>query len=296
MIIGEPIDIDLADVSVNLSENEAPAWSASKVYGFGETVVYNHHVYSCILKDLSGQNPELTTGYAWALKETTNAFKAFDGVLSNPSVSSGSLQFTISDISDVAAVAIFDVNCEQFKIDLYDGLNQWLSSEVVDVSGFNYTSFYDFLFTQPSSATSNQIFTDIPAITEKVRLTAIGSGYVAIGEIKILGRLHDIGWALMDSATEAEITSYSKYQDNDFGVPEFRYLPARVNSQFKVHSPKEYFEEFWSVLKPIVGRQLAYWGSLERPTTIGFGILRSISLPESLPDDYIYKIDFEGVQ
>lgn len=299
MFIGTIKTLDLDDVTSNRPENEAPVYDAATTYDIADEVIYNHAIYGCLVDGTLGKQPDthssrFQTPQYWQLKGPTNAFAAVDGVLSVATKNdSGGVAFIFTNISNIAGVGIFNAIGETASAVYFDINDDPISSETINLSGFNLNSYYDWLFTQPSSGNTNYIFRNIPVSCRRVRVSVLG-GPTALGEVSIIEDGYDIGRALFGS--KINVKSRSIYQDDEFGIPRYVQRPSRVNATFEVFGERDFIEALWGRLRDLSGLRVVYEAQEDRTITTGAGIVRGISVPINLPNGYLFSIEIEGVQ
>lgn len=299
MFIGEIKDLDLADVTSNLPENEAPNYVGGTTYNIGDEVIYSHVVYGCLVDGTVSRRPDsfssrYQTPQYWQVKGPTNAFAAVDGVLATPTVNpDGDIVFTISNFANISGVAIFDAKGASATADFFDALGALIDTQTINLLGFNLNSYYEWLFSVPSAGNSNYIFSGFPVNTVKTVVTIAGDA-TSLGEVNVIANGYQIGNSLYGS--KVNIASRSVYQDDDFGVPRFIKRPSRVNSTFEVLGEQTFVDTLWGALRSLSGSRVVCEAQKGRPVTTGIGIVRDITVPIAFPRGYIFSIEIEGVQ
>jgi hypothetical protein len=299
MFIGSIKDLDLADVTSNLPETEAPAYSVATTYDIGDEVIFAHAIYGCLVDGTIGKQPDLfssrfQTPQYWQVKGPTNAFAAVDGVLStiteNPS---GNIVFTIENFANIAGVGIFDAFGATAKAEFYSASDALVATQTINLLGFSLNSYYDWLFTQPSSGNSNHIFSDFPVSSVSVTVTIEGDS-TRLGEVNIIEDGYNIGRALY--GTTIRVASRSIYEDDEFGVPRYVKRPSRVNATFEIFGEQVFIDTLWGELRRLSGDRVVYQAHEGRSVTTGVGIVRDITVPINFPAGYIFSLETEGVQ
>lgn len=299
MFIGEIKSLDLSDVGVNLPEDEAPAYDPAATYNIADEVIYDHRVYGCLMNGTTGKRPDLHSSryqspQYWEPKGPTNAFACVDGTLSTPTRNeAGEIVLTIDNFANIAGVGIFDAWGAQAVARFYDSAGALIDTQSVNLTGFNYASYHAWLFTTPSAASSNHIFRDFPVLARKVVLTIEGAR-TSLGEVSVIQSAYNFGKALMGS--NVRVASRSVYEDDAFGVPAYKYRPARVNASFELLGARDYIEAIWARMRVLSGERVVYEAAEGRTITTGTGLVRDINVPVELPDHYAFSIEIEGVQ
>lgn len=299
LLLGELLTLDLANVTSNLPENEAPTFVAGTIYNIGDEVIFDHAIYGCLVDGTSGKRPDqysdqYQTPQYWQRKSSTNAYAAVDGLLSVASQNqNGDIVLTIYGFSNIAGVGVLDAAGQTATAEFFDSADQSIHTESITVSGYDFGSLYGFFFTAPSSSFTNYIFRGFPVSATKVTVTISGAP-TQLGELVILKSTYSCGQSKMGA--EAQIASRSIYEDNSFGVPEYRYRPGRVNASFPIVGDRSFTDALWGRLRALSGRRVSYEADPSRPITTGVGILRDVSVPVELPNHYLFTIEIEGVQ
>jgi hypothetical protein len=244
------------------------------------------------------KRPDLTsnrfqTPQYWQVKGATNAFAAFDGVLSTPSVNDGDLVFGVSGLFNIAGVGIFDARGALARAEFFNSSDVLVRVEEINLSGFNLNSYYEWLFTQPSSGNSNYIFRNVPVAAVRAEITIEGENTV-LGELVVIGQGYNIGKALYGS--RVVIASRSIYEDDQFGVPRYVKKPSRSNATFEIFGEQNFIDTLWGDLRRLSGDRVIYSAQEGRPVTTGAGIVRDLSVPVDYPDFYMFSLEIEGVQ
>lgn len=299
MFVGTIKTLDLNDVTSSLPETEAPVYDAGATYNIADEVIFAHVVYGCLVDGTVGRQPDIFSSsfqspQFWQAKGPTNAFAALDGVLSTPSVNdAGDLVFTIANLGSIAGVAIFDAFGTTATAQFFNASETLLTTQSVNLLGFNLNSYYEWLFTQPQGGSSNHIFRGFPANSAKVVLTIEGEE-TSLGDVVIIEQGYNIGDSLYGS--NVRVASRSIYEDDGFGVPRYRRRPSRVNATFEIFGEQAFVDTLWGELRSLSGDRVVYEAQAGRPVTTGLGIMRDITVPIDFPSGYIFSLEIEGVQ
>lgn len=299
MFIGSIKQLDLADVTSSLPEDEAPAYNPATTYSINDLVIDDNAVYGCLIDGTVGRKPsEFSSRFQapqyWVLRGPTNAFAAVDGVLSTPTVNTaGNIVFTIDGFANIAGVGIFDAFGTTAKAEFYNSSDALVDTQEINLLGFNLNSYYDWLFTPPSSGNSNFIFSGFPAGSVKVVVTITGDT-TRLGELAIVQAGFNIGKALY--GTNIRVASRSIYEDDEFGIPRYVKRPSRVNATFQIYGQQILVDTLWGALRGLSGDIVVYQAQEGRSVTTGIGIARDITVPIDFPAGYIFSFEIEGVQ
>lgn len=299
MFIGSIKMLDLANVTSNLPEDDAPAYNPATTYDINDLVIDENKVYGCLIDGTVGRKPSdfssrFQTPQYWVLRGPTNAFAAVDGVLSTPTVNNaGNIVFTIDGFANIAGVGIFDAFGTTAKAEFYNSSDALVDTQEINLLGFNLNSYYEWLFTPPSSGNSNFIFSGFPPGSVKVVVTITGDT-TRLGELAIVQTGFNIGNALY--GTSVRIASRSIYEDDEFGIPRYVKKPSRVNATFQIYGEQVLVDTLWGALRGLSGDIVVYQAQEGRSVTTGLGIARDITVPVDFPAGYIFSFEIEGVQ
>lgn len=299
MFIGSIKQLDLADVTSNLPEDDAPAYNPATTYDINDLVVFGNAVYGCLIDGTIGRQPDLfssrfQTPQYWVLRGPTNAFAAVDGVLSTPTVNlSGDIVFTITGFANIAGVGIFDAFGTTATAEFFNSSDVLIATQEINLLGFSLNSYYEWLFTPPSSGNTNHIFSDFPVNSVSVVVTIAGDS-TRLGELSIVQTGYQIGNALY--GTSIRVASRSIYEDDEFGIPRYVKRPSRVNATFQIYGDQVLVDTLWGALRALSGDVVVYQAQEGRSVTTGVGIARDITVPIDFPRGYIFSFEIEGVQ
>lgn len=299
MFIGSIKELDLADVTSNLPEDDAPAYNPATTYDINDLVIDDNKVYGCLIDGTVGRKPSdfssrFQTPQFWALRGPTNAFAAVDGVLSTPTVNpSGDIVFTITDFANIAGVGIFDAFGTTATAEFFNASDTIIETQEINLLGFNLNSYYEWLFTPPTGGAANHIFSGFPVNSVKVVVTIAGDE-TRLGELSIVQTGYKIGNALY--GTSIRVASRSVYEDDEFGIPRYVKRPSRVNATFQIFGEQLLVDTLWGALRALSGDIVVYQAQEGRAVTTGVGIVRDITVPVDFPDGYIFAFEIEGVQ
>ncbi|WP_108262258.1 hypothetical protein [Mangrovicoccus ximenensis] len=302
------------DVTVSLAEDDAPAWAAGTSYALNEAVVRDHRVYVSAIADNLGNDPALedqgSAAARWLLYRWTNAFSAFDGVLTNPSgavTGDGTLKGDQAGygldagesplIIDMAVDALdtlllFGIDAVEVRVICIDGAGTAVLDRVAPVSGRTVSSWWEWR-SKPFTAGSNKLAVlDVPASTIRV-IVALRGASVALGEI-VAGSRTYVG-ATLHNGTSGKAVTASRYEFNAYGQLQLVTRPTRNEMTYACACDAAY----WARIKPLMDRMagtlVGAVGAAHRPSTIQFGVLGTVDWSEELPDEYEFSFTVKGV-
>ncbi len=294
--IGECYDIDYDNVTTNLSRSEYPEWRATETYAFGDFVVFDGHIYKSIVAGNNNLDPSIHssddfTPFVWSFQGSPNDTAAIDAYTSTKSVNeTGSIEYRFTGLGGVAAVALMKASGQEAIVECLSGGNV-VSTHTKNILGFSTSSYISWRFDDPEPALQSQLFSEIPYVTDEIKVTITGAP-TSIGDIILLKSLLDFGSTLIGSNFTADGQSKYSIQANQTAllIPK---EPLR-NMSFKVHAKRDEFESYHNQVEELMKTIVVYVGADERPSTFGKGIITILKTNYGLPDDHIIMFETEG--
>lgn len=218
MRVIRPAAITPADlIYSSVAEDEYPTWSALTGYVVGNTVIYEHIIYECLI-DNSNTQPDLNTGGTtpkWLNLGYTNRWKMFDNKVGSKTTDTGSVTVTVAP-GLIDSIAILDVTATTINVVMEDPIEGVVFTETVDlVNGSTIVDGYSYFF-EPILTDDAAVLLGIPPYTNaQITFTFnYGGGEVSIGTLT-LGIQKSLGLTLYNPSIS--ITDYSKKTTDIFG-------------------------------------------------------------------------------
>lgn len=216
MRIIEPIAItDAMLLASNVPETDAPAWDAGASYAVNDRVIRTHAIYQAVAAN-TGQDPltDATSTY-WVRLGATNCWRAFDRLISDPVIQSGSITYTLQPDRLSDAIAFFGLNASSIRIEVTDPADGIIYDQTVELidngAVFDWWSY----FFEPIAYADQEIVTGVPIYTGvEVEIIVTSGGTTQVGQI-VIGRSQVLGETLVD--TEIGIEDFSVKDRDDFG-------------------------------------------------------------------------------
>ncbi|MFZ6755753.1 hypothetical protein ACO0K9_00920 [Undibacterium sp. Ji50W] len=214
-IIRPTIITDATLVSSSVSETDAPVYVSTTTYAINALVIYQHRVYKSLQASNVGNTPGITASAAWWSDQgPTNMWAMFDGVVSTPTVATGSLTVVLQPgITD--SIALLSIIGTSVTVSMtVNGVTVYSVTEsIIDVR--EKTNAYAYCFS-PSRQRTKFYKTDLPPYLKGViTITISGNAAVACGML-VVGKQMLIGGTQYDAAPG--IDDYSVVSFNAFGV------------------------------------------------------------------------------
>ncbi|WP_066706987.1 hypothetical protein [Celeribacter ethanolicus] len=295
MLVCEPIEMSLDNISVSLPEDDAPAWDGVTAWGLGAWVVRGHRIFESMIADNTGIDPaavdQSKVSAEWLEVQYTNAFRAFDGVLDNPTVGAENIviDITVADSFDV--LGLFGVRAVSVSVAFYNAAGQQVGERSLSLGGRIVSSWLEWFTVRPDPRRDKAFFYNIP-VSARRAVIRIDGGDLRLGEV-FLGRSFYVGEAQPKTAGRA--VTASRYEVNDFGRTIWTKRPTRREMTYIVEAERLAFEAIEPRMGELAGSLVVTVGAFEIPSTIQFGILGTIDWAEDGPDEYLYSFTIKGL-
>lgn len=202
-------------VSTNVTDNDAPAWSAGTTYALTNRVVYNGAVYESSADGNTGNTPG-SDGAPWLFVYVANSSRPFDRRLTAPVTKAGTIEFLIAPASLVRAVALVGVSASQATVRVRDSDGTILAEETKFLA--DYSEMIDALtmvLTEPGVKDMVVFEGAICAPGNRVEVViGNGSGSPSISEI-VVGDTLSIGTAIYGVGDG--IDDFSDFLEDEWG-------------------------------------------------------------------------------
>lgn len=285
------------DITVNVSEAEAAAWSALTAYMINSEVVHDHKVFVSTTDDNlgidpSGETQESPATSRWLLKGATNAWSFLDGVSSNPTEAAGPLEISIDNISGVDTLILFGVYGTSYLVEGFNTSGSKVYESAGGLTGREVANWWQWFF-EPFSEYSDKVtLTDVPAAVTRIDVTIEGDT-VTLGEL-VLGDFVSIGDA-QRSGTNGQSVTFSRIEFNVFGRLNLVKRPTRIDMKYRIHTARQHFNMIKPILDRSAGSIVAVIGREEDPSTVHFGVLDVVDWDEGIPNSVFYSFTLRGM-
>lgn len=203
----------------NVTEDDYAEWAVGTTYAEGDRVIVigtTHKVYESVVGSNVGNDPTTDDGANWIEVSATNRWKAFDSVLNEQVVNTGSITYDLDPSALVNAIAFFNLQAATINVTVTDPTDGEVYNEdysLVDNGAVDtwYSYFFEPIirrdefvaFDLPNYATAT-ISIDIDNGTSDAKV-----GQIVIGSQKILG--------VTTYGTSIGIQDYSRKETDVFG-------------------------------------------------------------------------------
>ena len=295
MLVCQPVEIWLDNVTVSLPEEDAPAWVPGTTYALGTRVVRDHRIFESMIADNIDVDPatvdQSKVSAKWLFVEYTNAYRAFDGVLDNPTLSDDSFTISVTVEQSFDMLFLFGVRATLVEVQFLNAAGQPVGRYEQSLGGRIVSGWWKWFTQTPSPRKNVAVFSGVPVAARRAEITLKGSD-LRLGEI-FLGQSFYIGEA--QAQTSGRTATASGYQVNDFGRTIWTKRPTRREVTYVVAADRWAFEAIEPRMGDLAGTLVVTVGSLRIPSTIQFGILGTLEWAEDSPDDYLFSFSIKGV-
>ena len=295
MLVCEPVEISLDNVSVSVAEGDEPAWAVGVTYGLGDRVVRDHRIFESMVADNLGTDPALVdqskVSAEWLEVQYTNAYAAFDGVLDNPTVASENLVIDVAVSDSFDVLGLFGVRAVSVSVVFYNAANQKVGERSLSLGGREVSGWWEWFTITPDPRRDKAFFYGIPVSARRAVIEVRG-GELSVGEV-FLGQSFYVGEA--QPKTSGRTVTASRYEVNDFGRTIWTKRPTRREMTYIVEADRFSFESIEPRMGELAGSLVVMVGAYDIPSTIHFGILGTIDWVEDGPDEYLYSFTNKGL-
>lgn len=228
-VIKSIVTTDTILTSSNIPENEFPMWVANTNYNIGDSVIYQHNIYTVIIAHNNRTiTPDLDTTY-WLFVSATNRFRMFDNVVNSLSTRTGTIQFTLQPNQVVDSICLFELNAATVRVRMNDPVSGIVYDETKALADYStIVDIYAYFFEPIGEVLKSALFLDLPAYpTASITVTIdAGGGEATVGEV-IYGSQRVIGRTKY--GTSFGLKSFSRKETDEFGRVT---VVKRKNSKF----------------------------------------------------------------
>lgn len=289
-----PIAFD--DITIDITEDDAPDWLVGTTYDLNDEVIRDHKIYVSAIASNTGNDPLLEnqtlSSARWIFKSHTNAFKFVDGTIGNATEGTTSVTIELANLSNVNALVIFGLQGFSLSVEGRSAADAVLYTHSQNISGREVYNYYDWYFGEFEETVDRVALTELDNRVATATITVTGTN-IRIGEVAV-GEIAQIGRALADG-TSGEVISYTRTEFNSYGLLQNVRGPTRTEMKYAVHVTRARFDAVKRIMDKLQGQLVAAIGSPSRRSTIQLGILGTIRWNESLPNDYLIEFSVRGV-
>ena len=206
-----PIDIDSGNLTSNVPEDDATAWTAG-TYSTGAEVMHEHRVWESLV-DSNTAEPG-TDASKWLDTGATNRYKMFDEFVNTQTVLAEEIDVTISTTEIVGGLALFELDADSVQVICTDGATE-VYNETFDLVDYSVPDYYEYFFS-PYLLIRDLHALDLPpypGMDVQIKITYTGS-MAKCGEV-VLGQDFDAG--ITKWGPRIGIISFSRKIRDDFG-------------------------------------------------------------------------------
>jgi len=295
----KPITVtDTQFVASNITEDDHPVWLVGTAYVADDRVIVigtTHKIYEAV-GNTTGDDPATDDGTNWTEISATNRWRAFDFVLGDTVINSGSITYELLMDSTVTGIAFFGLNAGSVQVVVKDSGASIIYDTTIDlVDEGDVTDWFTFYF-GGITFDSESLFVGIPAYTgNTVEITiAAPSGNIAVSQI-ILGEVFVLGQTL--TGTEIGIEDFSSKSRDAFGNATIVERAFIDNVDFRFVLNTDDARRVKRILTSVRATPAVYFSNATQVymgTTV-FGYFRDFSIPLNAGGKSTANLEIEGL-
>lgn len=274
----------------NVTENDAPDWSASKTGGYnqGDRVMDSHHVWEW-LSSAAGNTtvaPSADTSATakWLDTGPTNRWKMFDKESGNTwrvgmaTTNSETIDVKITPGAVVNAIGLFGLVASRVQIKMTEPTGKEgpnndgvvYDSGQVNLADVGVSNWYDYFF-MPLDRNEALVDLKLPAYgNATVQVTITNPGATAAASLLVLGQYIEIGDSIY--GTSLGLQSYSTTTEDVFGNVSIVRRGNKNVVDYDVRIPTENLDSTFRTLRRLQNTACVFVGneSMEATITVGY--------------------------
>lgn len=285
-------------VSSDVPETDAAEWTNGATYLVGNTVIYNHVIYECVLNNTNKSPPLYVSGVSetvyWIDRGATNRWKMFDAKVGSKTQQSESITVELAP-GLIDSAAFLDLTATEIEFAYTDPIDGLVYSETIDLINKSViVDAYTYFF-EPIIMSDAAVILGLPPYSNATLTITISNpgGVAEIGTLAV-GMQTDLGLTQYDPTIS--ITSYSKKTVDEFGVYSVirRGFSKRMSCEFvfpnsQLDAIAKTLSEYDSELLVWIGADAGY------SSMIIYGFFKAFTIAVPYPLDSKCNIEIEGL-
>jgi hypothetical protein len=220
----------LAILNDSVPEDDAPLWNAATQYAVGDTVIYQHNIYTALTQS-KNTRPATATGNAdaaWRFVDATNKYRCIDGKNHTQTVApegATELAIDVPFARPANALALLHMTAKSVTLGVRGpgGAFVWGGNNLTLPLKKDSAGWWDYLFGArryrgdiviPNNLDRDLIQKAIPPVWGRLCITLHGPPGPAIGTI-LVGRLHSFG--ISEYGSSAGLNNKSVDMEDEYG-------------------------------------------------------------------------------
>ena len=295
MKIIKPNTMAVGQLTSSTATETYATWAVGTTYALADRKVYGTSVYESLQAANLGKQPDTNPTW-WARLGPSNQWAMFDEQVSTQTVQASPLEVVFST-GIMESLAILGVSAVTARLVVKDGPGgTTVYDETASMTGSEVASWYEYFFSDPTVARTQNIFAGIPLLASSVAtltLTSAGTvsiGHVAFGRVQTLGEMH--------YGARAGITDYSRKETDEFGNTTFvkRAYSKKLGGLVSVDNVE--VNRVQRLLYDLRATPLVWIGaddpSLSEALVV-FGFYRDFYCGIEYPTRSVYQLEIEGL-
>lgn len=297
MRIIRPVTVtDSMLTACNVPEDDYPIYNIETTYTVGQTVIYSHEIYECLIENTGALPDDNDGGTApkWLNLGYTNRWKMFDEKVGSQTTRAEVITLSIVP-GIIDSIAFLDLEAASIDITMTDPIEGLVYSETVDlVSKSTIVNGYSYFF-EPIITTDSVVLLGIPPYANATISISINyaTGTAKVGTIAF-GMQRELGETQYNPTVS--ITDYSKKEVDTFG--NFSVLQRSYSKRLEceLFIDNSTIDELHRILAQYRATPLIWVGTdVNYSSMIVYGFYRSFSIAVPYPTKSTCTLEIEGL-
>lgn len=300
MIVPTPLSRFSSVTYANVPQSNYPAWVSSTAYAIGANVHRGDSEFTAVAANTNVDPLTAQEVPVWVRRGAINQNKVFDGILSDPMVSSPSvphMSVTMTLINLADHVALFNVVASDARLRvlsyddvvLYDETLRMVDNSAID-------NWHDYFFL-PQLVRGEIISDNLPGYAgNKIEVTLYGpeSTLKSLGEI-VVGRGVELGVLCEDSSVG--ISDYSRKERDEWGNPVIVERPFSLRAEYELAIPSDKVRTIRDILTAVRATPVVYYedGPAYEMGASVYGYFQDFSINLKVGDTAFMTLEVEGL-
>lgn len=203
----------------NVTEDDYAEWASGTTYAEGDRVIVigtTHKIYESVVGSNVGNDPTTDDGSNWVEVSATNRWKAFDNVINEQVVNTGSITYDLDPSALVNAIAFFNLQAATINVTVTDPTDGEVYNEDYNLSDNSAVENWYSYFFEPIIRKSELVAFDLPNYATATISIDIDNGTsdAKVGQI-VIGSQKTLG--VTTYGTSIGIQDYSRKETDTFG-------------------------------------------------------------------------------
>lgn len=293
-----PYDIvDATLTSCNVPETDYAAYNPATTYSLGDRVIVVganiHKIYESLQAANTGHTPATEPTW-WLDCGATNKWKMFDHLVNNQTEYTGNMQFTLTCVGRINAIAFLNVYASSIRVIATDAIDGVVFDRTTNMqSNMGIVDWWSWFFEYPTW-NSTLVITDLPIYSDlvfSITITGIG-GISKCGEC-IIGLSKELGDTLYGATVG--IQDYSVKTRDTWGNYTIQERAYSKRANFTLDVPNGAIDNLEITLAGYRATPILYVGANQYGSTAILGFYKDFSINIAYFSFSTCSIEIEGI-